>query len=115
MNTAETTFINDFSQVSATELLDLHFPLRSGTHSEVSTYLVYFDHLMAIQTDGSTTSLVTPSQFDSADGSLDGPCAIVLDNGETRVQIRMRSCRKEDNSLHPCIEDMRVRTLLRAS
>ena len=115
MGKPEITQIDDVTQASATQLLDRQFPLRSGTHKEVSTYLVYFDHLMAIKTDGSTTSLVTPSQFHSSDGSLDGPNFIVLNDGQTQVQIRMRHCRKADNTLHPCIDDVRFETVLRAS
>ncbi len=113
MGTQETTSTADFTQAPATEILDRQFPLISGTHKDVSTYLVYFDHLMAIKTDGTTTSLVTPSQFQDADGSLDGPNAIVLSNGDTSVQIRLRNC-ASSNAPHPCIDDVRIETVLSA-
>ncbi len=115
MGTLEATNTADFTNAPATEFLDRQFPLRSGTHQDVSTYLVYFDHLMAIKKDGSTTSLVTPSQFQDADGSLDGPNAIVLSNGDTQVQIRLRSCRTANGAPHPCIDDVRIETVLAAS
>ena len=114
MSTPETIHIDAINESPATQLLDRQFPLRSGTHNYVSTYLVYFEHLLAIKTDGSTTCLVTPSQFQYADGSLDGPNAIVLNDGYTQVQIRMRHCRNANNTLHPCIDEVGIKTTLRA-
>lgn len=104
----------DFSNPAVTSLLDEQFPLRSGTHSDVRAYLVYFDHLMVIKTDGSTTSLVTPSQFQDADGSLDGPTAVSLSNGNTRVRIHLQNCQSGADAQHPCIDKVQVELLLSA-
>lgn len=108
MRTTDVINQEDFSNAAITRLLDEQFPLRSGTHSEVKTYLVYFDHLMAIKTDGSTTSLVTPSQFQKADGSLDGPTVISLDSGETQAQIHLQTCHSSPDSQHPCINKVHL-------
>lgn len=105
---------NNSNEAPATVFLDQQFPLRSGTHGEVCCYLVYFDHLMAIKTDGTTTSLVTPSQFQDSDGSLDGPNAITLSDGTTHVEIRLCNGQKANQELHPCIEDVRIDTVLAA-
>jgi len=115
MGTPEQTTMSNFTNAPATEFLDQQFPLRAGTHNDVSTYLVYFDHLMAIKTDGSTTCLVNAAQFMDADGSLDGPNAITLSDGDTQVQIRLRACSGIEGRNHPCIDDIRIETVLRAS
>ena len=104
----------DFTKVAATNFLDKKFPLRTGTHSDLRTYLVYFDHLMAIKTDGSTTSLVTPSQFHDADGSLDGPTTISLHADETHVQIHLQACQNGADAQHPCIDRVYVEMVLSA-
>ncbi len=104
----------DFSNAAVTDFLDKQFPLRTGTHSDVRSYLVYFDHLMAIRTDGSTTSLVTPAQFQDADGSLDGPTAISLSSGDTQVQIHLQNCSLRSDNQHPCIDKVHVEMVLSA-
>jgi len=114
MGTNDAMQTTDINSAPASEFLDRQFPLRSGTHQDVSTYLVYFDHLMAIKTDGTTTSLVKPSQFTDADGCLDGPTAITLADGDTQVQIRLASSGGRNNGRHPCIDDVRIETVLRA-
>lgn len=114
MGTNDVINRTDFSNAAVTDFLDSQFPLRSGTHSDVRTYLVYFDHLMAIKSDGSTTSLVTPSQFQDADGSLDGPTAISLSTGETLVQIHLQRCQSGAAKQHPCIEKVHVEMVLSA-
>lgn len=104
--------INATPRAPATEFLDHQFPLRDGTHKDVCSYLVYFDHLMAIKTDGSTTSLVTPSQFQDSDGCLDGPTAILLSDGSTHVEIRLCNAPKTKAAAHACIDDIRINTVL---
>jgi len=114
MGTKDKINQEDFSNANITRLLDAQFPLRSGTHSDVKTYLVYFDHLMVIKTDGTTTSLVTPSQFQGADGSLDGPTAISLSTGETQVRIHLQNCQSSLDAQHPCIDKVHVEMVLSA-
>lgn len=105
---------DEFSSAAITGILDKHFPLRSGSHRDVKAYLVYFAHLMAIKSDGSTTSLITPSQFQNADGSLDGPTAISLSTGETHVQIHIKNCQSGVSIQHPCIDQVHLNMVLNA-
>ena len=71
----------------AVNLLDHSFPLVQGSHRTASTYLVYFDHLLVIQADGSTTGLSNPSQFVEAEGDGEAPESILLDNHGLQVEI----------------------------
>jgi len=114
MSTTNVIHQDDFTNTAVTSFLDKKFPLRTGTHNDVVTYLVYFDHLMAIKTDGSTTSLVTPSQFKDADSSLDGPTTISLHADETHVQIHLQACQNSAGTQHPCIDKVYVETVLSA-
>lgn len=68
-------------------LLDHSFPLVQGSHSTATAYLVYFDHLLVIQADGSTTGLSSPSQFVEAGGNAEAPQSILLDNHGLQVEI----------------------------
>jgi len=71
----------------AIDLLDHSFPLAHGSHSTASAYLVYFDHLLVIQSDGSTTGLSSPSQFVEAGGNEEAPQSILLENHGLQVEI----------------------------
>jgi len=115
MNAPATMHIDACDHNAATTLLDSKFPLQQGSHSEVASYVVYFNHLIAITTDGRTTGLETTSHFISSDGSLYGLSAFVLGDGYTLVNIGMRRCANADDTLHPCIEEMSVVTISLAS
>lgn len=71
----------------AIDLLDYRFPLTEGSHGSVTSYLTYFDHLIAIQSDGTTTGLVHPSQFVEASGVEDAPSCIRLEHEGLQVEI----------------------------
>lgn len=71
----------------AIDFLDHSFPLTEGSHRTVTSYLSYFDHLLAIQSDGTTTGLVKPSQFVEASGIEDAPCCIRLEHNGLQVEI----------------------------
>jgi len=77
----------------AAELLDQSFPLATGSHRDVTAYLVYFEHLLAIQADGSATGLATPTQFVDVQGSRENPLAIVLEHQGMQVEIEPAPCR----------------------
>ena len=114
MGTNDVIKQEDFSNTAITDVLDKQFPLRSGSHRDVKAYLEYFNNLMAIKFDGSTTSLVTPSQFETADGSLDGLTAISLSTGEIHVQIYLQSCQSGGPIQHPCIDRVHLNMVLSA-
>lgn len=71
----------------AVQLLDHSFPLADGSHSEATAYLSYFDHLLVIKGDGSTTGLVRPSQFTHASGVEEAPCCVHLEHDGLQVEI----------------------------
>lgn len=77
----------------AIEMLDGVFPLVRGSHATVRTYLVYFDHLLAIQADGTSTGLANPSQFREAGGCEECPQSVLLQNGSLMVEIEPASQR----------------------
>ena len=80
-------FRSSASWDQAINLLDHSFPLAQGSHSTATAYLVYFDHLLVIQADGSTTGLSNPSQFVEAGGNEQAPQSILLDNHGLQVEI----------------------------
>ncbi len=67
--------------------LDQSFPLAEGSHGSAQAYLVYFDHLLVIQNDGSTTGLSRPSQFIEAGGNEEAPQSILLEHNGVQVEI----------------------------
>lgn len=75
------------SWAQAIDLLDHSFPLSQGSHRTVTSYLSYFDHLVAIQADGTTTGLARPSQFVEACGIEDAPSCIRLEHKGLQVEI----------------------------
>lgn len=85
----------------AINLLDHSFPLAQGSHSTASAYLVYFDHLLVIQADGSTTGLSTPSQFVEAGGNAEAPQSILLDNHGLQVEIEPAQSCASNRSAQP--------------
>lgn len=70
----------------AKQFLDRAFPLLTGSHQDVCSYVVYYQHLLAFFADGSHSGLATPCQFVAFNGSKNAPCAIVLlDNAELQA------------------------------
>jgi len=79
----------------AVSFLDQSFPLARGSHGTATAYLVYFDHLLVIQMDGSTTGLSSPSQFLEAGGNEECPQSILLESNGLQVEIEPdQSCGK---------------------
>lgn len=62
----------------AKQYLDEHCPLDQGSHTQVTHYLVYYNHLMAFFADGSHCGLQQPKQFVALCGHRDDPTAILL-------------------------------------
>ncbi|MBX2886020.1 MAG: hypothetical protein KTR32_39055 [Granulosicoccus sp.] len=71
----------------AIKMLDSLFPLTHGSHGSVKGYWMHFDHLVMVQTDGSTTSLKKPSQFIEAGGNWAAPTSILLEHDGMQVEI----------------------------
>lgn len=67
--------------------LDEHFPLAQGSHADVASYVVYYQHLLAFFDDGNETGLAQPSQFVAFAGHRDNPDAIVLKHNQLHVEL----------------------------
>ena len=84
----------------AISFLDQSFPLAEGSHASATAYLVYFDHLLVIQADGSATGLSNPSQFVEAGGNEESPQSILLSNNGLQVEIEPdQACSKAQGSM----------------
>ena len=73
----------------AKDFLDKTFPLDSGSHRDVTSYLVYYQHLLAMFPDGSTQGLKDPCQFAALSGHKSEPTDIVLKNNGLHVIIEI--------------------------
>jgi len=85
----------------AINFLDQSFPLTEGSHATAQAYLVYFDHLLVIQADGSTTGLSRPSQFVEAGGNEEAPQSILLEQNGLQVEIEPAQKCADGTSAHP--------------
>jgi len=85
----------------AIDLLDHSFPLTQGSHRTVASYLSYFDHLVAIQTDGTSTGLVRPSQFVESSGIDGAPDCIRLEHNGLQVEIEPARKKAGANQSNP--------------
>lgn len=72
---------------NAKTFLDNQFPLANGSHLNVSSYVVYYTHVLAFMDDGSQSGLQNPCQFVALTGHKSEPSSIVLKNNDTHVEI----------------------------
>ena len=72
---------------NAKDFLDAQFPLTEGSHQDVSSYVVYYTHLLAFLKDGSQCGLQNPCQFVALTGHKSEPTSVVLKNNDTHVEI----------------------------
>ena len=72
--------------------IDRLFPLSSGSHQDVSSYVVYYQHLLAFFADGSHSGLRQPKQFVAFNGTKDAPSAIVLQDKDYHVELSFDRC-----------------------
>ncbi|MCM2680781.1 malate synthase G [Echinimonas agarilytica] len=71
----------------ARDYLDRVFPLESGSHHNVSNYMVYYKHMLACFPDGTHSGLKTPCQFVALTGHKEEPTSIVLRNNGLHAEI----------------------------
>lgn len=67
--------------------LDKVFPLENGSHKNVSSYVIYYKHLLAFFPDGSKSGLECPRQFVALSGHKSEPTSIVLKNDGFHVEM----------------------------
>jgi malate synthase len=96
----------------AKDFLDQTFPLDSGSHHDVTSYLVYYQHLLAMFPDGSTQGLKDPCQFVALSGHKSEPTDIVLKNNGLHVVIEID--RSGSNGEHDLagIQDIQIEAAL---
>ena len=73
----------------AKDFLDGHFPLNEGSHHDVSSYLVYYQHLLAFFPDGSKSGLQQACQFVAFDGSKNEPSYLLFKNNGLHVGLQI--------------------------
>ncbi len=69
------------------DFLDTTFPLSEGSHRHAISYMAYFQNLLVILADGSTTGLQNPKQFVAKNGPSDSPDSILLEHNGTHTEI----------------------------
>ncbi|WP_137170295.1 malate synthase G [Marinomonas sp. FW-1] len=72
----------------AKDFLDDVFPLESGSHKDVISYVVYYHHLLAFFQDGSQAGLKQPCQLVAVNGQRSEPEAVLLKNNGLHVEIQ---------------------------
>ena len=74
---------------NAKDFLDEQFPLNTGSHHEVTSYLVYYQHLLAFFADGTECGLKDPCQFVAFDGSKNSPTYLLLKNNGLHIGLHI--------------------------
>lgn len=79
-----------------TKFLDQYCPLQQGSHQDVSSYLVYYQHLLVFFADGSHTGLQQPSQLAALCGSKTAPEALLfkMPNGG-HIELLLATCQTD--------------------
>ncbi len=72
----------------AKAFLDDVFPLENGSHQSVTSYVVYYHHLLAFFEDGSQSGLQQPSKLVAVNGQRSEPEAVLLRNNGLHVEIK---------------------------
>lgn len=96
----------------AKDFLDEVFPLDSGSHHDVLSYLVYYQHLLAFFPDGSKSGLKTPAQFIALDGSKSDPSYLLLKNNGLHIGIMIDRHGKIGCSDLSGIDDIQIESAL---
>ncbi len=88
--------------------LDKTFPLAQGSHQNVRSYVVYYQHLLAFMADGSQTGLADPTQFVALSGSRQKPQSILLRGAGRHVELLF--CKSGPHGAKDCagIEDIQL-------
>ena len=68
-------------QVKAKQFLDKIFPLESGSHEAVTSYVIDYHHVMAYFKDGCHSGLKFPKQFIAYEGEKEDPRSLLLRDG----------------------------------
>ncbi|GAB3488823.1 malate synthase G [Marinomonas epiphytica] len=93
-------------------LLDDIFPLDRGSHKEVTSYVVYYHHLLAFFKDGSKAGLQHPQQLVAVNGQRSEPESILLKNNGLHVEIQFDRNGPNGSRDQACINDIIIESAL---
>lgn len=92
----------------AKDFLDKTFPLTEGSHRDAVSYMVYFQNLLIILADGTTTGLKQPRQFTGKNGPADDPDSIILEHNGSHTEIMFDRNGRTGATDLACIEDIQL-------
>jgi malate synthase len=96
----------------AKDFLDEQFPLNIGSHHDVSSYLVYYQHLLAFFPDGNKSGLKKVCQFVAFDGSKNGPSYLLLKNHGLHVGLQIDRNGKIGSTDKAGVDDVQIESAL---
>tara|TARA_R110001583_G_scaffold67490_2_gene192852 strand:- start:3318 stop:5510 length:2193 start_codon:yes stop_codon:yes gene_type:complete len=96
----------------AKDFLDANFPLNHGSHHDVSSYLVYYQHLLAFFPDGSESGLKNACQFVAFDGSKSEPSYLLLKNNGLHVGLQIDRVGKIGSTDKAGVDDIQIEAAL---
>lgn len=104
LNDAHHRQVLDYSKA----MLDKLFPLEHGSHQQVKSYVVYYQHLLAFFADGQSTGLKNPAQFVALCGSKEQPQTLLFNDGSRHLEISLS--RHSERGSEDCagIEDIQL-------
>lgn len=80
----------DQKSCQSKQILDELFPLESGSHQDVTAYMIDYRHLVAYFKDGTHSGLRYPKHFVAYNGEKETPCSILLRDGQgSHVEVMM--------------------------
>jgi len=95
----------------AKDFLDKTYPLTEGSHRDAVSYMVYFQNLLVILADGSTTGLQQPKQFVGKNGPTDKPDSILLEHNGTHTEIQFDCNGRNGSSDLASIDDIQLQSV----
>ncbi|MEI6859787.1 MAG: malate synthase [Shewanella sp.] len=96
------------TMADAKKFLDDKFPLAKGSHKEVCSYVVYYQHLLMFFTDGTHTGLRHSGQFVALNGYKSEPDAILLNSNGIHVELSFDRSGKTGIKDQANIDDIRI-------
>lgn len=96
----------------AKDFLDAHFPLNEGSHHDVSSYLVYYQHLLDFFPNGRESGLKKSCQFIAFDGAKNAPSFLLLKNNGLQVGLQIDRHGKIGATDKAGIDDIQIESAL---
>ena len=96
----------------AKDFLDEQFPLTAGSHHDVTSYLVYYQHLLAFFADDTECGLKNPCQFVAFDGSKTAPNYLLLKNNGLHVGLHIDRTGKIGETDSAGVDDIQMESAL---